>query len=238
MMCRLIAQTAAVAVALVVAVALLLLLPEHFPAIATHPDFAGALIGAAGTIFAGWLAWAAVRWQVARSERLAAIPEQEAIAVIRTELADFLGLLNQIWRAVDLALVPASNEARATYTRSLAETTATMLPPRAWAEEHVVAIASRLGTLRKQQFQRVIDSILAFYRMRDDEHAGDMPPLIRYRVLRTQLTFIEHFLRAFDPRMAEIFDGRQRSPIQLQATAETVAPLIDEAEQNPNRTTV
>jgi hypothetical protein len=158
------------------------------------------------------------------------------VAVIRAELADFLGLLNQIWRAIDLALVPAADEARVNYTRSLAETTITMLPPRAWVDEHIAPLSSRLGALRQQRFQRVVDSVSTFYRVRDDELATKMPPLMRYRVLRTQLTFIEHFLRAFDPGMAAIFDGRQKSPIRLQATAESVAPLIDEAEQDPKRT--
>lgn len=54
----------AVGLWLLVAIAALLLITPAFPPVTRHPELAGALIAAAGTIFAGWLAWASVERQI------------------------------------------------------------------------------------------------------------------------------------------------------------------------------
>jgi hypothetical protein len=59
----------AVALWLLVAAAGLLLIGQHFDLVARHADLSGALLGAAGTIFAGWLAFRTVRGASDRNER-------------------------------------------------------------------------------------------------------------------------------------------------------------------------
>ena len=52
-----------VAVTLLAIVSVLIAISDKFP----HPDFSGAVIAFGGTIFAGWLAWAAVQRQLAEA---------------------------------------------------------------------------------------------------------------------------------------------------------------------------
>lgn len=92
---KLLVQTVFVAIVLIAVVAVMLHLPEIAGPAARHPDFAGALIGAAGTIFAGWLAWAAVQWQASHTERMAAQSRDEAVATIRNELLIFSDYLTK-----------------------------------------------------------------------------------------------------------------------------------------------
>src|SRR5262245_45523047 len=92
--------------------------PLQFPkwfacTLTAHEGLAGGMLGAGGTIFAGWLAWTAVRWQTLHHEEMAGRPTKETMKAIQSELSDFLGLLNEIWRAIDLALLPSENVARA-----------------------------------------------------------------------------------------------------------------------------
>lgn len=69
-----------------------------------YRDLAGALIGAAGTVFAGWLAWEAIRYQtsLAKVERDARQAEIKELAVIILKpLMDTIGLTAQ---NLDIAL--------------------------------------------------------------------------------------------------------------------------------------
>lgn len=71
----------------------------------TYQDLSGGLIGAAGTIFAGWLAWLAVQSQLAHDREIATQIQREAKDVAISELRDILGVLNQMWRALDAGLL-------------------------------------------------------------------------------------------------------------------------------------
>ena len=72
-------QTAAVLIGLLTITACGIKFAPLWQPVEKHPDFAGALIGASGTIFAGWLAWIAVQYQ-----RRAALVDQEKLQKQRT----------------------------------------------------------------------------------------------------------------------------------------------------------
>ena len=66
--------------------------------------FVGALVGAAGTIFAAWIAWIAMQQNIASQRQLAERKEAETLDVVRLRLQGPLGMLNGFWRAIDEAL--------------------------------------------------------------------------------------------------------------------------------------
>ena len=67
---------------------------------------AGGLIGAGGALFAGWLAWSAGRNQIQAERELATAKEVGNLKAILIEMKDLIDTLNQIWRAIDGALLP------------------------------------------------------------------------------------------------------------------------------------
>src|SRR5262249_31797738 len=73
-------------------------------------ELAAGLLAAAGSIFAAWLAWTAVRDQIRRTDALATAGAREThFAICEILLEDFLETINAGWRAVDLALAPGQN---------------------------------------------------------------------------------------------------------------------------------
>src|SRR6058998_40978 len=76
-----------VALWLLVAAAGLLLIGLHFDVAAKHTDLSGALLGAAGTVFAGWLAFRTARGAIERNERV----RREDQTHRRLAIADAIG---------------------------------------------------------------------------------------------------------------------------------------------------
>src|SRR5262249_27046401 len=114
-----------------------------------------------------------------------------------------------------------------------------MLPAPSWFDERTASYRQSLDTLHRQRFDRLRDFVAAFYRIRAESlNAEDkFPKRVLFAMLRTQLTFIHHYLQEFDPEIAHVFDGRTRSNINFEETAACIRPLIDEAIADPNRTT-
>src|ERR1700722_4097915 len=86
-------------------------------------DLAGGLIGAAGTIFAGWLAWSAVRAQIQNKRELMNANEREVMSALRLEMNEFLTTVNQSWRALDILLDDEKLESKTINSFALFQTT-------------------------------------------------------------------------------------------------------------------
>jgi hypothetical protein len=69
--------------------------------LAAHEGLAGGLIGAAGAVFAGWLAWSAVQVQIAAEERRAAADRVEVEQVLQGDLDAFAEVLGAIWKILE-----------------------------------------------------------------------------------------------------------------------------------------
>ena len=68
---------------------------------AAHEGLAGGLIGAAGAVFAGWLAWSAVQVQIAAEERRAAADRVEVEKILQGDLDNFAEVLGAIWKILE-----------------------------------------------------------------------------------------------------------------------------------------
>jgi hypothetical protein len=66
-------------------------------ALATHEGLAGGLIGAAGALFAAWLAWQAIMRQINAQA-------DQAYEALQVELEPVVDMLNQYWRIVDASI--------------------------------------------------------------------------------------------------------------------------------------
>ena len=69
--------------------------------IAAHEGLAGGLIGAAGALFAGWLAWSGVQVQIAAEERRATADRVEVEQVLQSDLDTFAEVLGAIWKILE-----------------------------------------------------------------------------------------------------------------------------------------
>src|SRR5439155_26582682 len=74
--------------------------------LAAREGLAGGLIGAGGALFAGWLAWSAVREQIRSEHELSKAHERDTLIAILAEMQPLVDALNEIWRAIDVALLP------------------------------------------------------------------------------------------------------------------------------------
>lgn len=70
-------------------------------AIANHENLAGGLIGAAGTLFAGWIAWTAIQMQVAADERRAQADREEVESVLKSDVDNFAEALGAVWEVLE-----------------------------------------------------------------------------------------------------------------------------------------
>jgi hypothetical protein len=79
--------------------------PKWFGCVlAKRESLAGGLIGAAGTILAGLIAWSAVERQIANEKMLQTRREEETHQVIRAELRPHLDMYRLIWRIIDSSI--------------------------------------------------------------------------------------------------------------------------------------
>ena len=78
--------------------------------LALHEGLAGGLIGAGGTIFAGWLAWSGVREQIQSERELSTAAERGNLGAILAEMGELFDVFNEVWRAIDLDQIPVRFE--------------------------------------------------------------------------------------------------------------------------------
>jgi hypothetical protein len=217
--------------------------PAQFPkwlgcVLDVHEGLAAGSIGAGGALFAGWLAWAAVRKQIRSDIELAIRREQEVFLAVRAECAELFATLNIIWRAVDVALARKSREL-IDVNYALVEGIARTLPPAANLET-LNEIANQLAPVQRRNFLLVLNGIRWIYQQVErcdrekHESNGDEDNLWRLRSLRTMLSHFLKYLEAFDPETAALFVQRKRSSVDHRALADHLAPSVERAERGEN----
>jgi hypothetical protein len=211
--------------------------PKWFGCIlATHEGLAGGLIGSGGAIFAGWLAWTGVRDQVQAERDLSTARERENQKAILIEMKDLFDTLNEIWRAIDLALIAEQTAEQRRHRIALAKSVMMTLPADRQLRElkdFTDALAKDIAPGKRGQFIRVWQSIDWIYREKNED--GVVPEnddgRYRLRMIRIDLSHFERYLVSFDREAASGFESRTMENVDHRGLAAQIRPLIDEAEQ-------
>ena len=104
--------------------------PKWFGCVlAARESLAGGLIAAGAATFAGWLAWSGVRDQVRAERDLSTARERGSQQAILIEMKNLFDTLNEMWRAIDLALMPEPTAEQRRHRIALANSAMMTLPP-------------------------------------------------------------------------------------------------------------
>jgi hypothetical protein len=198
-------------------------------AIANHENLAGGLIGASGTIVAGWIAWIAVQSQIAADREIATRADLEAYVAVRDELKDLCELLNEFWRAVDFMLAPnlsntlvqeryrfvlAAFDAYEDASLERLDTAAVGLP-----------IARRRAFSNVTQHLRALDRTIA---AATKEMSYDKDAVLRIRTIWIHLSSFVSALETYDQTLAILFKDRKKAQLDPRNPAALIRPFIDE----------
>ena len=196
-------RTAIVFLVLATSTALGITFAPMIPAVREHPDLAGALIGAAGTIFAGWLAWAGIKQQRQQQLDDRAIAQAEAKEIVRVALTTTIHICSVVSRNINNAIAANSSTqitADAILDRSIAilESTASRFP-----ENQLAGELEGVDRARLLAICATIQSFLSMCRL---------PPVTSHReeVLgqkRVIMDLLKGQLPAFDVRLEKTFIG-------------------------------
>jgi hypothetical protein len=69
--------------------------------VANHENLAGGLIGGAGTLFAGWLAWTAVSLQIAENQRQQEADRREVEEVLVGDVDNIADAIGAVWKVLE-----------------------------------------------------------------------------------------------------------------------------------------
>jgi hypothetical protein len=127
-------------------------------ALAMHETLAGGLIGAAGALFAAWLAWQAIMRQINAQA-------DQAYEALQVELEPVVDMLNQYWRVVDASIKNKNLHPRPSDLQ------------RAVNED----LSTRLDPVRHRQFKKLMESLSWIAQRMDRTH-----PNIRHSEACTQ----------------------------------------------------
>ena len=211
--------------------------PKWFGCIlSAREGLAGGLIGAGGAIFAGWLAWTGVRDQVQAERDLSTARERGSHKAILFEMKGLFDTLNEIWRAIDLALIPEQTAEQRRHRIALANSVIMTLltdKPLRELKDFTDALAREIAPTKRGQFIRVWQSIDWIYREKTGE--GIVPEnddgRFRLSLIRINLSHFERYLLAFDRQAGVEFESRTKENVDHRGVAAQIRPLIDEAEQ-------
>jgi hypothetical protein len=197
-------------------------LPIGFPrwlgcALANHETLAGGLIGAAGALFAAWLAWQAVMRQINAAA-------DQAYEALRVELEPVVDMVNLYWRVVDASI-------RKKEWRSNGYALLRSLQPRPnELDRHISkGLVNRLDPVRQRDFNKVMEG-LSWLSERMRLNFDDDEPLW-FQNVRTMLSHFDVFLRKFDRIAARKFRWRKKGRLDHGSIAEQYEPLVAEFER-------
>jgi hypothetical protein len=177
--------------------------------------FVGALFGAAGTIFAAWIAWNAMQQNIGFQKQLAERQEAEALNVITLKLQGPLGILNGFWRAIDMAL-DANNPHREEWMH-FAVTSIFLFDPRTDIDT-IKELSSDLHPLARGRLVLVTTEMNDIYchKIQFDARITEMKEreawYREYEVFRNQLSNLSVRLAEFGAGSASMFSDRIKTP--------------------------
>jgi hypothetical protein len=190
-------------------------------ATANHESLAGALVGATGTIFAGWLAWRAAVYTVLNQRR----PQIQALAIVISELSPFLLLYVEVWRIIDRAAFesPAIQENGVHLIQTIAPQQEAIDRLSSYVEKYHPVLEPH----RSRALSDVIESLARVVRATEREVTKGQNKLWLLSI-RTQLTFFESQVRALDVSAAKPFEKCVKAPIDIRPDADHIRGLVDE----------
>jgi len=202
----------------------------------TYEGLAGGLIGAGGALFAGWLAWTGVRDQVQAERELSTAGARAAHRAILIEMRGLFDILNEVWRAIDLAFVQDQPIEQRRYRVALANSLLMSLPeekPLKDLRDFTDVLAKEMEPGKRGQFIRLWQSIDWVYR--EKAGTGVVPDnddgRYRLNLIRINLSHFERYLCAFDEGAAKEFESRTKDDVDHRGRAAQIRPLIDDAEK-------
>jgi hypothetical protein len=165
-------------------------------ALATHEGLAGGLIGAAGALFAAWLAWQAIMRQINAQA-------DQAYEALQVELEPVVDMLNQYWRIVDASI---KNKKWGDNGFAVLQS----LHPRPSDLHRAVNedLATRLDPVRHRQFKKLMESLLWIAERMDRTHPNN--DRLWFENVRTMLSHFNAFLCEFDPVAAKKFRAAKK----------------------------
>jgi hypothetical protein len=192
--------------------------------------FTGAIIGGLITAGAGAAAWIAAQRTITTTRTIAHRREDATYRVVQGELSSKVEMFVRYWRIIQRASKskPEIKRDGAILIRSIAESGITD----AWLDE-IRKLGSDLDPLRRRQ---LIDVLVGLRLVRDQIAAktddSDNRAVHFYLFsLRTMLSHFERYLQAFDPMLAQRFDGFTKSAIDHRDLAEHIDPLVETFEK-------
>jgi hypothetical protein len=192
-------------------------LPKDFPrwlgcAVAMHESLAGGLIGAAGALFAAWLAWQAIMRQISHET-------DQAYEAMQVELEPVVDVLNLYWRVVDASIKHEEwRENGFDLMRSLYPCPSDL--HRAVNED----LATRLNPAQHRNFKKLMESLSWVAEKIERSHPDNDP--LWFQTVRTRLSRFRVFLREFDSAAARKFRWRKKSRLDHRSVAEHLETLV------------
>jgi hypothetical protein len=176
------------------------------------------------------VAWRNVSRQIRASNLTAERLETTAFKQICDELRDVVELFNLCWRILDHALTSPNNEKCKT-----GKAVVISISPHARGFERRTDFSSLiedLNHIRRRQLSDVLRTIQMIIGHLDGKSDfEEQQSIVWLQTLRTQLTHLEIYLRAFEPVLADIFNGRKRGPVDHRPIASHLVGLVEKFEK-------
>lgn len=169
--------------------------------VASHENLAGGLIGAAGTLFAGWLAWTAVQTQIADARERAEADRKEVERLLQFDVDNIAEALGAMWLVLENIHheeTPENNETRL----EAVKTGINFVADSIWIET-TRSMIEILGWERRRSYQSLLNSLLELKKHENTtpENSWEIEILVTQAAGSCELLI---------PRTTEYFEGRFR----------------------------
>jgi hypothetical protein len=194
-------------------------------ALASHENLGGGLIGAAGTIYAGWIAWKAAERTINIERR----KEDEAYEVITADLLRIVRIYALVWRAVEYG----GGKSRDRQARAV--NTIGMLSPALTDFEKIIGGVTELSRSISALRQRRLSDLLIVLRYlirRTTEDCTD--PQTWITGLKPVLSHFEYRCREFNPALSKSLESFHKVPLDQRDDADHLESIVTDLESGGN----
>ncbi len=195
--------------------------------------FTGSIIGGLITASAGAAAWFAAQRTINAARAVAERRENATYTVIQRELSPKIEMFVSYWRIIQRASKGGTEikQNGEVLIRSIGDSGIS----EDWLEE-MRKLGSDLGPGKRRE---LIDLLLGMQWVRDrvkvaTDRENERAAHFYLLNLRTMLSHVDRYLKAFDPEMARRFDGFTKSNVDHRMLAEHTEPLIKTFEETGN----